>query len=372
MPSMAKFYAKIDEAVEGPFEPHLLRYLPGFSEETLVSPEDLSAEDWVQALNVPEIRPHIRLTQVMMPPSAFAPRPAESPPSPALAAPQSESTVRMTEMPPMPAAAATSSPPALIPDQELLDVMEQFSGQVSASGPAGARAPKADPVIPNFVPPDISVPSQEPDVSTFVPPQQEKFVPKRAKRQKWVWVAAVLALIVAAALGYMAFKMGMLDAWLSPAPAPVVEVPPPPPLEPVIQEKPPEPPKPPEAKKPAKKAPKPPITKEKPKAKKTPPPPPAPKPVKEAPLKNQKYMMPGVPSPKVQEKSKETEAAKPAEQAAPAPDAAPPKGDDEYDRELKKAKAREDAEKKKARKKTADDEDYFDFQWIGADPGEKR
>ncbi len=360
MPSMAKFYAKIDEAVEGPFEPHLLRYLPGFSEETLVSPEDLSAEDWIQALHVPEIRPHIQLTQVMMPPSAFAPRAAETVPAPASAAPQSESTVRMTEAPPL--------PPAPIPDHELLDVMEQISGQL----------PAANPVIPNFIPPDISASvsaesqALASDVSTLVPPQQEKFIPKRAKRKKWVWVAALLALLTAAALGYMAFKMGMLDAWLNPAPAPVVEVPPPPPPEPVIQENPVEPPKPPEAKKPAKKAPKPPSIKEKPKAKKTPPPPPAPKPVKEAPLKNQKYMMPGVPSPKVQEKSKEAEAAKPAEQAEPAPDAAPAKKDDEYDRELKKAKAREDAEKKKAKKKTADDEDYFDFQWIGADPGEKR
>ncbi len=356
--NMPKFYAKIDEAVEGPFEPRLLRYLPGFNEETLVSPEDLNSQDWTQAHHVPEIRPHLHLTPELLPPSAFAPRAA----APNVSAPPvspAESTQRLSDpavYPPMQAKAA--------PDQELLDVMEQFSGQIPA---ASAQKPAAPADIPTFNPPDLGAA----DVSTLVPPMQEKFIPKKAvKSRKTLWILLAIA-VVSAALGYLAWTMGLLDAWLNPA-APPVQVAPP--LEPValpIAEKPVEPPKPPEAKKPAKKA----------KKAVTPPPPaPKPKPVRQDPLKMQKYMMPGVPSPKMEEKSKTPEVPKPeAEEAKPADEAgrdaakpSPEKPDDEYERELKKAKKKEAAEKKKPKPKSANDEDYFDFQWIGADPGEKR
>ncbi len=355
---MVKFYVMIEEGVEGPFEPYLLKYLSGFNEETLVSPDDLNAADWSRALNVPEIRPYLNLSQELLPPMAFPPNPNQ--------------TVRFIEVPSSERLIRDDKKPVNT-DQELLEIMERFPDQLApvevpqaSQSAAGATATTTA---------AVSSPSVN-DVSTLMPPAQEKFIPKRPKKSKWLMASLFSLLLVMGAIGYMAFKMGMLEKWKdlagsflnSAPPAPVIEVPPPVPAVtlPPVEVKPTEPTKPVIANKSEKKADKK-VSKKikiapKPQAKKENPAPP-PKPVKEEPLKNQKFMMPGVPSPKMQEKPKQVE--------KPSVDAETQKLDDEYEMELKKARTQEESETKKKKKKPANEEDYFEFQWIGADPGEK-
>lgn len=370
---MPKFYVKIDEGIEGPYESHLLRYLPGFNEETLVSSDDLRSSDWQKASVIPEIRPHLRFSNETLPPSAFSQRPPASPPavkmSPLPAEPPVlEKTVEWGSLAanasPPPAAPEVPPAPPAVPaptDQELLDVINQFSGQLKSPEPPVTKpAPAA------------------PDVLSMVPPVQEKFIPKRAKAKRWLpWAAGAFVLILAA-LGFMAFKLGMLERWRGlfgpllglEAPAPVVEVPPLAPIEPTpppVETAPPveEPPKPlppkkkPEAKKPSK-----PVKKAaKPAPKKAAPVRPPPE-AKEEPLQMQKYVLPGVPAPKVQEDKKKE---KPAEEAPAAVESKPPSDED-----VDFAKEKKKAIKEEKKRKKEQEEDYFEFQWIGADPGEKK
>jgi len=47
---VAKYWIKTEQVVEGPYESGLLRYLPGFKEDTLVSPDEIPEEIWTKAV----------------------------------------------------------------------------------------------------------------------------------------------------------------------------------------------------------------------------------------------------------------------------------------------------------------------------------
>src|SRR5438552_1140863 len=54
---MSKFWVKIDEAVEGPFHANTIKFIEGFTPDSLVSPDDPNLpEAWSKAGEVEEIK----------------------------------------------------------------------------------------------------------------------------------------------------------------------------------------------------------------------------------------------------------------------------------------------------------------------------
>ena len=53
---MSRFWARINQGVEGPFDASILKYLEGFSPDTLVSGDDSAGDVWAKAGDVEELK----------------------------------------------------------------------------------------------------------------------------------------------------------------------------------------------------------------------------------------------------------------------------------------------------------------------------
>ncbi|MCB4757579.1 MAG: hypothetical protein LHV69_11225, partial [Elusimicrobia bacterium] len=115
---MGRYWVKIDESVEGPYEIHVLKFINGFQEETLVSPEEEQNEEiWIKANEVSEIK---SLFQIREQPPLITPSDLSGPdttPSPILkdetvppSVPESHPHNELNKIP------ASTKPPSSIPD----------------------------------------------------------------------------------------------------------------------------------------------------------------------------------------------------------------------------------------------------------------
>jgi len=62
---MSKYWTKINDSVEGPYEQHVLQYLDGFSQETLVSLDDPNlTEIWIKAAEIKNLNTPIKTISI--------------------------------------------------------------------------------------------------------------------------------------------------------------------------------------------------------------------------------------------------------------------------------------------------------------------
>lgn len=307
---MAMYWLKQDESVAGPFEARIVAYVPGFREETLVQPDDPAYNNlWMKAAEIKELdelyfHPSPKTTRLLTPaidPVQLLPN-KES--SPLLAVQQSSSVLAgTTTIFPQETSAETKST-LEVPkkDSEILRMMEDI-----------AKEAPADLIAPTF-------PTQDADKETS------------SGTRAMVIIVLCCAVAVATYIGWRYFKLKQTP---KPAPAPVVSTPKPTPVTPIKTKR------------------IVPTVKEKPKkeiAAETP------KTQEDISLQNQKYMLPGVPAPNVQNEAavnvirKENitgdEPAIPQKEPTPEPTATPSKKE-------KKEKSPEKTTKK-----------FDDMQWI--------
>lgn len=212
---MGSYWIKIEESVEGPYETHTLKFIEGFTPETLVSPETSEAEEtWMKASEVPELREILGIqaepiaktlsgteASPELPPAISKEIPEkESWPEkvileePKTQSPQPESPAVQDEIKKNPPEIQISEPlpsplqkidaPPLS-DSDILEVMEKISEELKKEEKKEAVLVSAVPAVP--IPKEIA----EPEFRTFTP---------RSKKLKIIVAGIGLASIVAAGI----------------------------------------------------------------------------------------------------------------------------------------------------------------------------
>lgn len=338
---MGKYWAKIEEAVEGPFEGVYLKFLDGFNANTLVSPDEPECGDtWTKAQDLEELRevlfpppkppeekkpeieaatPTVLVEPERQPEGATLPHPekleeeiyqdnAQTVETPQ-AVPENELVEEVPEETRVPQEPETKAPNTFpfaedSPDSlltsdpssqaELLEVMEKFSQHFGKK--AEKETPIEDPLGIIHLNGEFHSPSHS---RTEEVRAAKSALVKRLK--KAVVILSVMALLLG--IGYMATKTQTFNHLKEYVKSKFSEDKKPPVKEEVKE--------PPEVKPPVKKVKKKPKPRVRKPRKAVSKPKPKPKPVATAPapkpedLKNQKYLLPGVPSPNVTTKIEE-------------------------------------------------------------------
>ncbi len=192
-----KYWAKIDDGVEGPYDPQVLRFLDGFSPEILVSPDDGDGtEKWTRVIEVAELQsllntrtqkgPVPKVIQVPPPPP---PPKLETP----LPEPSSDKTVEIKPEKPKEEFVSAS---------EMLDLMDKISQEL---GQQKKAVPEAPVQIPAKIEPEIQAAAE------IVPtPELTETTIKIDLRKPAIALVLVLIIGVLTAWG---IKSGKLKVW---------------------------------------------------------------------------------------------------------------------------------------------------------------
>lgn len=208
---MPRYWLKIDEAVEGPYESEMLKFIKGFSEDTLVSPDQTEAEEvWLKACEVTELKrifniPETAQTPPAPPEASSAEFTPEQPPAISEPAPEKvpellkEQEPVPTPPPPLPPTIleevilekpapastelpnlASEKPSPISLESELLDVMQKLSEEIKKEE---AEKTEAIAIIPAALPekhlPELQIQTAVTETQTIVP--ASKFFKKPAK-----------------------------------------------------------------------------------------------------------------------------------------------------------------------------------------------
>ena len=235
-----KYWCKIDDGVEGPYEPQALRFIDGFTPDILVSPDTPDAEEtWTRVSDVAELQALLNLS----------PKPGPAPIVIDAAPPVTEQTLEMT----VPASET-------LPEDWGFETTQEIQTTVEPHAPTptpfeATMEMTANPVEPKeeFVSstdmldlmekisqeleqkksePEKQIPVPEP-VAAPAPAPRAEHKPKRNFRKPALIAASLL---VAAGLTFLAVKTGKPKIWFdmiaskfhkkeAPAPAPVADAP---------------------------------------------------------------------------------------------------------------------------------------------------
>ena len=252
-----KYWAKIDGGVEGPYDPVVLRFIDGFSPDILVSPDGPEGEEsWVPVSEVSELQTLLNLTaKAGAVPKVIEPQaaPKENGELQAtieevwvveeiLPGPDPDKTLEIPPKPPVetapqpqaeaPAPSEQNSPREdFVSTSDMLDLMAKISEEMNEKKKREQEQPKA---VPPAAQPARAAAQIPAPAAKSLPAPKVKRIPKVPK----VPVFIALGLLIAGGFAFWAVKNGKIADWknrlvmkfhrekvITPAPLPVVSAP---------------------------------------------------------------------------------------------------------------------------------------------------